>query len=62
MCHERLRRSEERTESKRGERLWDLFHRETERNAPPVPIAERDDEPDTEREEILTGAPGRAND
>ena len=62
MCHGKLRRSEERTEYKRGERLWDLFYRETEHNAPPVPMAERDDEGAEEREEILSGAGRRALD
>jgi hypothetical protein len=62
MCHGRLRRSEERTEYERGGRLWDLFYRETEHNPPPVPIAERDDEPEPEREEVMTGAPRPADD
>ena len=57
MCHERLRRREERTEDARDERLWDLFHRETEQNAPPVSIANRE-----EREEVLTRAARRAED
>jgi hypothetical protein len=60
MCHERFLRRQEHAKEARGERLWDLFYRETERNAPPVPMAERDDEP--EPEEILTGAARRTND
>ena len=62
MCHGKLRRSDERTEYKRGERLWDLFYRETEHTAPPVPMAERGDERAEEREEILSGAAHPAND
>jgi hypothetical protein len=45
MCFRRSRYWEERAEEARDERLWDLFHRETERNEPPVPIAERDEVP-----------------
>ena len=41
----------------RDERLWDLFHRETERSEPPVPIAERDrmGESEGERDEVPAG-------
>jgi hypothetical protein len=53
MCHEKWRREEQRTEEVRGERLWDLFHRETKQPAPTVPVVEH--EPD--REEALTGPP-----
>lgn len=62
MCHERWLRREERGEYGRGERLWDLFYRETKEPAPPTPVAERDVEPDPEREEVMTGAPRHAND
>ncbi|HEX6582667.1 MAG TPA: hypothetical protein VF056_03620 [Thermoleophilaceae bacterium] len=56
MCHgKQFRRTDERSEYARGERLWDLFYRETEHSAPPVPIAERE-ERDAEPEEILTSA------
>jgi hypothetical protein len=58
MCHERYRRQDERTEEVRGERLWDLFRRETQTPAPTVPVVER--EPD--REEALSGAAPRRND
>ena len=62
MCHGKYRRYEERMERERGHRLWDLFDRET-RDAPPAePILEREAELDLEREEVLTGAPRRAND
>ena len=62
MCHGKYRRYEERMERERGRRVWDLFDRET-RDAPPAePIAERDVEPESEREEVLTGAPRPAND
>jgi hypothetical protein len=62
MCHGRLRRSEERAEDTRREGLWELFHRETEHPAPSVPIAERDEGPEPEREEVLSGAARRTND
>jgi hypothetical protein len=62
MCHERLRRFEERTEHTRREGLWDLFYRETDRPAPPVPVAERDEELVPEREEVLSGAARPTND
>jgi hypothetical protein len=61
MCHERFSRRREDAKEAHGERLWDLFYRETERPAPSVPIAERE-EPDAEPEEILTGATRRPND
>jgi hypothetical protein len=62
MCHERWFRREERGEYGRGERLWDLFYRETRESPPPTPIAERDLAPESEREEAIAGAPRRAND
>jgi hypothetical protein len=59
MCHERWLWREERGEYGRGERLWDLFYRETKEPSPAVPIAEREVEPEPapepEREETLTG-------
>jgi hypothetical protein len=62
MCHgKQLRRTDERSEYARGERLWDLFYRETEHSAPPVPIAERE-ERDAEPEEILTAGTRGAGD
>jgi hypothetical protein len=61
MCHERLSRRQERSEEARGH-LWDLFYRETEQPAPTVPIAEREEEREPEREEALTGGTRRAND
>jgi hypothetical protein len=60
MCHEKWRRVEERDQERRGEGLWDLFYRETERPAPPTPVAER--ERATDREEALAAARGPAND
>jgi hypothetical protein len=62
MCHERLSRRHERAEERRGERLWDLFYRETEQPAPSVPIAEREEELEPEREEALSGATRPTND
>ena len=62
MCHERWLRREERGEYGRGERLWDLFYRETRESPPPAPVAERDVDPEPEREEATAGAPRRAND
>jgi hypothetical protein len=58
MCFRRSRYREEGPEEVRSERLWDLFHRETEESEPPVPIAEHDEEPATERErdEVTAGA------
>jgi hypothetical protein len=58
MCFRRSRYWEERPEEVRDERVWDLFHRETEGSEPPVPIAERDEERATERErdEVPAGA------
>ena len=61
MCHERLSRREERAEDVRGRRLWDLFYSETERQAPPVPMAEQEKEREPEREEALTGAAQRTD-
>jgi hypothetical protein len=62
MCHgKQFRRADERSEYARGERLWDLFYRETEHNAPPVPIAERE-ERDAAPEEILTAGTRGAGD
>jgi hypothetical protein len=61
MCHERLSRRQERAEEARGTRLWDLFHRETEHNAPPVPMAKREDR-DAEPEELLTAGARETND
>jgi hypothetical protein len=62
MCHERWLRREERGEYGRGERLWDLFYRETKEPAPPTPVAEREVEPEPEREEALSGAARTAHD
>jgi hypothetical protein len=64
MCHGRLRRSEERSEYARGERLWDLFYRETEHSPPPVPIARRDEEraEEPEPEVVLIGTSRPAHD
>jgi hypothetical protein len=57
MCFRRSSRYwEERAEEARGERLWDLFYRETERSDPPVPIAEREEEREPERDEVPAGA------
>jgi hypothetical protein len=58
MCFKRSRYWEERADEARGERLWDLFHRDTERSEPPVPIAGHEDEDVTEleREEVPAGA------
>jgi hypothetical protein len=62
MCHERLFRRQERAEEARGERLWDLFYRETKHPAPAVPIAEREEEREAEREDALSGTGRRTND
>jgi hypothetical protein len=58
MCFHRSRRWEERATEAEGRRLWDLFYRETERDEPPAPIAQREDEESTEpeREETRVGA------
>ena len=58
MCFRRSRYWRETTEEARDERLWDLFHQETERSEPPVPIAERHEVRATEREpdEVPAGA------
>jgi hypothetical protein len=50
MCFRRSRYWEKRPEQASDERLWDLFHRETERSEPPVPIAEQEEMRATERE------------
>jgi hypothetical protein len=57
MCHGKWRRLDERVEERRGERLWDLFDRETEENPPPIPVAEREMEREPEREEALSEQP-----
>jgi hypothetical protein len=62
MCHERWLRRQERGEYGRGERMWDLFYRETRESPPPTPVAEREAEPEPEREEAMAGAPRREND
>jgi hypothetical protein len=62
MCHERWLRRQERGEYGRGERLWDLFYRETSESPPPTRVAEHDVEPEPEREEAVAGAPPRTND
>jgi hypothetical protein len=62
MCHREWRRLDERPEERRGERLWDLFYRETEEPVPPMPVAEREEVAEREREEALTGAAHPAND
>jgi hypothetical protein len=58
MCFRRSHYLEERAEEARGQRLWDLFHRETRQSEPPVPVAEREDEhgTDPERDEVPAGA------
>jgi hypothetical protein len=58
MCHGKWRRFDERAEERRGERLWDLFYRETEENPPPMPVAEEDErEREPEREKALSERP-----
>jgi hypothetical protein len=55
----RYRYWEERVEGEtRDQRLWDLFHRETERSDRPLPVAEQDDEDVAEhdRDEVPVGA------
>jgi hypothetical protein len=61
MCHREWRRLDERAEERRGERLWDLFYRETEEPAPPMPVADRDAAPEPDHEEALTGVARAAN-
>jgi hypothetical protein len=58
MCFRRSRYLEERAEEARGQRVWDLFHRETRRSEPPVPVVEREDKHGTEpeRDEVPAGA------
>ena len=57
MCFRRSRYWEERATDARGERLWDLFYRETEAREPPIPVAEQDDEAaEHERDEVPAAA------
>jgi len=61
MCfgRSRYRYWEERVEDEtRDRRLWDLFHRETERSDPPLPVLERVEEEVAEhdRDEVPVGA------
>jgi hypothetical protein len=59
MCFRRSRYWEERVEHTRDDRrLWDLFHRETERSEPAMPVLEREEEPVAEgdRDEVPVGA------
>lgn len=56
MCFRKSRYVEEDIEAARGRRLWDLFYRETEANERPLPVAEQDHEPVTEREEVSAAA------
>ena len=62
MCHGKMRRLDERVEDTRREGLWDLFRRETRNPAPSVPIAEREEDIELEREEVLSGAERPTND
>ena len=62
MCHGKWRDLDERAEERRGERLWDLFQRETEQSSPPTPVAEREGRSEPEREEALSGASRPASD
>jgi hypothetical protein len=57
MCFRRSRYWEESSEETQNRRLWDLFHRETERSEPPLPVAEEDEELVTEhdRDEVPAG-------
>jgi hypothetical protein len=57
MCHGKWRRFDERVEERRGERLWDLFYRETEENPPPMPVAEDERDREPEREKALSERP-----
>ena len=57
MCHGKWLRRDERFEERRGERLWDLFYRETEQPPPPMPVAEREEEREPDRERALSGIP-----
>ena len=57
MCHGKWRQLDERAEERRGQRLWDLFDRETEAPPPPMPVAEREEEREPERERALSGVP-----
>ena len=59
MCLRRSRYWEERIEDTRDDRrLWDLFHRETERSESPMPVLEREEEPvaERDRDEVPVGA------
>ena len=58
MCFRRSRYWEERVEDTRDDqRLWDLFHRETERREPPMPVLEQEEEPVAERDrDVPVGA------
>jgi hypothetical protein len=58
MCFRRSRYLEERAEEARGQRLWDLFYRETEQSEPTVPVVEGDEEFSAERngDEVPAGA------
>ena len=58
MCFRRTRNWDEAAGETYDRRLWDLFHRETERSEPPMPVAERDEEQVTEhdRDEVPVGA------
>jgi hypothetical protein len=51
VCFQRSRYRDESTqEQAQGERLWDLFYRETWRHEPPVLIAEEDEPLANERD------------
>jgi len=58
MCFRQMREWDERAEKMQGRRLWDVFHRETERSEPPTPVAEQDEEHVSEhdRDEVPVGA------
>ena len=54
MCHHNWHRREKGFEEVRDERLWDLFHRETQQSPPPEPVARREEDlrAEVERDEV----------
>ena len=62
MCYGKMRRMERAAREERRERLWDLFDRETRDPAPAEPIAEEQEAPSPDREEVLSGASRQSND
>jgi hypothetical protein len=57
MCYRRSRYWDQDAREMRGERLWDLFYRETEHSEAPLPVLEQEEEirAEDDRDEVPVG-------